>query len=267
MITQNGSNPALTLDELREVCPVIFTETASNGVSEKYTHIPTYQVIEDMEKLGWNPVDAKQVKARKGKGFQKHMVTFQHEDLFIKGEDGDSSQVQLLLINSHDGKSSFRFEAGIFRLVCSNGLILKTNDMGSFKIRHMGYTFDELQSQLNEFVANLDGVVDKMNQMVNKPVSVEDARKMAKRALDIRFGEETKTDDDLLNEIILPTRIEDEGDSLWKVFNVVQEKIVGGGFQYRNSKGKVRKARKIKNFQQDIKVNQQLWEMAEEFIG
>ncbi len=131
----------------------------------------------------------------------------------------------------------------------------------------MGYTFDELQSQLNAFVANLDGVVDKMNQMVNKPVSVEDARKMAKRALNIRFGEETKTDDDLLNEIISPTRIEDEGDSLWKVFNVVQEKIVGGGFQYRNSKGKIRKARKIKNFQQDIKVNQQLWEMAEEFIS
>lgn len=266
-MNKNTDNAPLTMDQLRELCPVIFTETASNKVSEKYTHIPTYQVVDDMKKLGWEPVDTQQVKARKGKGFQKHMVKFQHEGLFISGENGDSSQVQLLLLNSHDGTSSFRFEAGIFRLVCSNGLIIKSNNMGSFKIRHMGYTFEELQTQLNEFVANLDGVVDKMNQMVNKPVSVEDARKMAKRALDIRFGEETKTDDNLLNEIILPTRIEDEGASLWKIFNVVQEKIVGGGFQYINSKGKIRKARKIKNFQQDIKVNQQLWEMAEEFIS
>jgi len=267
MITQNTTNPVLTLDELKEVCPVIFTETASNGVSEKYTHIPTYQVVDDMKKLGWDPVDAKQVKARKGKGFQKHMITFQSESLFINGEDGDDSRVQILLINSHDGKSSFRFEAGVFRLVCSNGLIVKSNDMGSFKIRHMGYTFEELQTQLNEFVANLDGVVEKMNKMITKTVSVEDARKMAKRAIDIRFGEDTKMNDNMLNEILIPTRDEDEGDSLWKVFNVVQEKIIGGGFEYKNSKGKIRKARKIKNFQQDIKVNQQLWQLAEEFVN
>lgn len=266
-MSKTVDNAPLTMEELREVCPVIFTESASNEVSEKYTHIPTYRVVEDMQKLGWNPVEAKQVKARKGKGFQKHLVKFQNESLFITGEDGDNSRVEVLLTNSHDGKNSFKFEAGVFRLVCSNGLVVKSNDMGTFKIRHMGYTFQELKEQLNEFVSNLDGVVDKMNSMITKKVSVDDARKMAKRALDIRFGEETKTADGLLDEILVPTRIEDEGDSLWKTFNVIQEKIMGGGFQYKNAKGKYRKARKIKNFQQDIKVNQQLWEVAEEFIG
>ena len=51
--------------ELREVCPVIFAEKASDEVSKYYTHIPTSKVINDMATLGWKVVDAKAVKARK----------------------------------------------------------------------------------------------------------------------------------------------------------------------------------------------------------
>jgi len=64
----------------------------SKDTSDKYTHIPTDQVIKDMELLGWGVVDAKEVKARKETtvGFQKHLVVFRNNDVVIHGEDGDT---------------------------------------------------------------------------------------------------------------------------------------------------------------------------------
>ena len=38
-----------SLEELREIAPSIFTQVGSENTSDKYTHIPTDQVIKDME--------------------------------------------------------------------------------------------------------------------------------------------------------------------------------------------------------------------------
>ena len=78
--------------------------------------------------------------------------------------------------------------------------------------------------------------------------------------------------DNTFNEIVVeqvlhPQRNQDYGNGLWEVFNRVQEKIVGGSFTYVNEEGKLRKARPIKNFQQDMALNGQLWEIAEQFIA
>ena len=66
------------------------------------------------------------------------------------------------------------------------------------------------------------------------------------------------------DELLAVERPEDAGDSLWTVFNRVQEKLVTGKFCYKMG-AKLRKARAIKNFNQDLKLNEQLWELAEEF--
>jgi len=95
-----------SLEELREIAPSIFTQVGSENTSDKYTHIPTDQVIKDMELLGWGVVDAKEVQSRKEStnGFQKHLVVFRNNDVVINGEDGDTVYPQVLLTNSHDGK-------------------------------------------------------------------------------------------------------------------------------------------------------------------
>jgi hypothetical protein len=133
-----SKNGFLTMDEIKENAPSIFTTTSSPDTSEKYTHIPTSVVIEDMEKLGWRVVDAKQVKARKGVGFQKHLLVFRNNDVVINGVDGDIVFPQILLTNSHDGKNSFTFTAGLFRMVCENGLVVSTQEFENVKMRHMG---------------------------------------------------------------------------------------------------------------------------------
>jgi hypothetical protein len=256
----------LTMDEIKENAPSIFTTTSSPDTSEKYTHIPTSIVIEDMEKLGWGVVDAKQVKARKGVGFQKHLLVFRNNDVVINGVDGDTVFPQILLTNSHDGKNSFTFTAGLFRMICENGLVVSTQEFENVKMRHMGYTFEELQERIKEMVERLPLTVESLNKMKQKQVEEKEAIKFAKKALTTRFTEDQikvfKID---FKELIKPVRKEDEGSDLWSVFNVVQEKIITGDFTYLSG-GKTRKARQIKNFNQDLKVNKELFEMALELV-
>ena len=252
----------LSKEEIKSKAPSIFTSTAAQGVSEKYTHIPTSNVIEDMDLLGWKVVDAKEVKARKGIGFQKHLLVFRNEDVVINGADGDTVFPQILLTNSHDGKNSFTFTAGLFRMICENGLVISTEQFEDVKMRHMGYTFEELQEQIKGMVERLPLTVESMNKMKQIEMSQDMAVEFARKAITTRFNEnEIENISVDINELLHPTRKEDEGKDLWSVFNVVQEKILDGDFNYTFGT-KVRKARKIKNFNQDLKINKELFSIA-----
>lgn len=259
------TNQFLTESEIREKASSIFTSTGAPGTSEKYLHISTDQIIKDMEQLNWGVVDAKQVKARKGAGYQKHLVVFRNNDLFIEGDDGDNVFPQILLTNSHDGKNAFTFTAGLFRLVCENGLVISTQEFENMKIRHYGYNFEELQKVINNMVEKLPLTVESMNKFKQTQLGQEQMIDFAKRAIEVRFGEEAKNITINYEELITPTRPEDRGSDLWSVFNVVQEKIVHGMFDYSIG-SKNRKARKIKNFKQDIAINAALYDLANEYV-
>jgi hypothetical protein len=259
----------LSTEEIKQRASSIFSTTAAPTVSDKFTHIPTFKVIEDMAKLGWNVVDAKQVKARKEetRGFQKHLVVFRNNDVVINGADGDTVFPQILLTNSNDGKNAFTFTAGLFRMVCENGLVISTEQFNDVKMRHMGYTFEELQGQIKEMVELLPLTVESMNKMKNVQLNDDQTKELAKKALTTRFTEEqVKVMNFDINELLKPTRDEDKGNDLWSVFNVIQEKILDGSFSYMSG-AKVRKARKVKNFKQDIDINQKLFAIAAEFMA
>jgi hypothetical protein len=261
------SSEFLSKSDIRNAAPSVFTATAATNVSSAYTHIPTSQVIDDMAQLGWGVVDAKQVKARKGVGFQKHLVVFRNNDIVINGADGDTVFPQILLTNSHDGKNAFTFTAGLFRLVCENGLVISTTEFENVKLRHMGYTFEELQAKIKEMVERLPLTVESMNKMKQIQLDEEQAVELATRALATRFTEEEMTRITIDAKLLLePTRPEDKGTDLWSIFNVIQEKIIEGDFNY-NAGNKSRKARRIKNFNQDLKVNKELFELALEFAN
>jgi hypothetical protein len=255
--------------DIKRIAPSVFTMTASPTVSEKFTHIPTSQVIEDMHQLGWGVVDAKEVKARKEgtTGFQKHLVVFRNNDVVINGEDGDTVFPQILLTNSHDGKNAFTFTAGLFRMVCENGLVISTTQFNDVKMRHMGYTFEDLQKNIREMVERLPLTVESMNKMKEVELTPEQAVDFAKKSLGTRFSQEEIDNIDInFDELLEPTRSEDRGNDLWSVFNVVQEKLIHGMFNYKYGV-KVRKARKIRNFKQDMLINEKLFDVALEFAN
>jgi hypothetical protein len=261
------SQSFLTTEEIKQRANSVFTETAAPTVSDKFTHIPTHKVIEDMAELGWSVVDAKEVKARKGIGFQKHLVVFRNPDVVINGADGDTVFPQILLTNSNDGKNAFTFTAGLFRVICENGLVISTEQFNDVKMRHMGYTFEELQTQIRAMVEQLPLTVESMNKMKAVELDETSIVEFATKALATRFKEEEleniKVD---LDKLLEPTRPEDKGNDLWSVFNVIQEKILEGDFQYMSGT-KIRKARKVKNFKQDMEINQKLFAVAAEFIA
>ena len=133
---------------------------------------------------------------------------------------------------------------------------------GDFKLRHMGYTFAELQQKVSDAVASFPGLVKKINEFQSIELSDWQVKKFAKSAALVRFGDNVKVD---INELLKVDRIEDSGNSLWEVFNRVQEKLINGDCSYTMGT-KVRKARAIKNFSMDLKINEALWTLAEEYV-
>ena len=259
----------LTKEQISEMAPSVFATKPSDEVSNKYTHIPTERVIDDMELLGWKPIEAKEVKARKKstKGFQKHLLVFRNNDVVINGEDGDTVYPQILLTNSHDGKNSFQFQAGLYRLVCSNGLVIATEKFEDVKMRHMGYTFEDLQVKIKDMVEKLPLTVESMNKMKAMEMEQEQILAFANDALNARFTEKELARIEIdIEELVNPVRKEDRGNDLWSVFNVVQEKLITGDFNYRAG-GKARKGREIKNFKQDMLINKKLFNVALEYAS
>jgi len=247
-----------TIDNIKSLAPSVFTTEKAAHLTDKYVQTPTIKVVEDLMNLGWEVTKVQEVKARKGIGFQKHLLVFCHPDIMIKGANGDDAQPQILLTNSHDGKAAFNFRVGIFRFICSNGLVVSDADFENVSIRHMNYTFETLQTKVNEMISKLPGLVQKINLFKSTELTEVQMQEFATKAAALRSKETIN-----IMDVLKAERVEDEGNDLWAVFNRVQEKIVGGSYVYGSKK---RKARSIKNFQQDIKINEQLFELAELYL-
>jgi len=275
--TDSTYNPQyLSKNEVRTLCPVAFETSPTNpGLSKHYVHVNTETIIDDMAKLGWKPVGAiMRNRTKKNTIFSRHMISFQNEDIFIDGEE--KAYPRILLTNSHDGKNSFKFHVGIFRLICSNGLVVATESFTHFKVRHQGYTFAELRQVVTDAVADLPERVTVMNKMVNRQLTDDEKNELAMDALLVRMGidpngqtdERSKIDKYTVDQILKPVRVADEGDNLWKVFNVIQEKMIRGGFESSLTDGKKthRKIRPITNFVRDLEINQKLFKMAVDMV-
>ena len=273
-----SKHQGLNDEEIKYLCPVatkkrmVTSEVRKLGLSKHYSFVPTMKVVDDLRTLGYECVDAVQVKARKKatNGYQKHMLTFEHPKYKVEGVD---EYPQLLLTNSHDGGNSFSLSAGIFRLVCSNGLVIKTEDYGSARLVHKGYSFDAVRKLVNEFNVTIDEVLTKITAMKKVELTKEQQIEFAKKAALLRFTAKSYNEDNIadvvdLDGLLNVERKEDKGDGLYEVFNRVQESLVKGKYLYASS-GKVnaegtktRKARPIKNFKQSIDVNKKLSELA-----
>ena len=290
-----NNHQALNDSEIALLCPVAMKTTMTNkeitelGLSKHYSFVPTIDVVNDLRTLGYDCVDATQVKSRKKStnGYQKHMLTFEHPDhkvdqvKEVELADGTTeTQVlpaeeypQLLLTNSHDGGNAFTLSAGIFRLVCSNGLVIKTEDYGTARLVHKGYSFEAVQKLVKEFEETMGEVLTKITAMKKVELTKAQQIEFAKKAALLRFTAKSYNEDNIsdvvdIDDLLNVDRKEDAGNGLYEVFNRVQESIVQGKYSY-SSNGKVkdantktRKARPIKNFKQSINVNQKLSELA-----
>lgn len=247
----------MTIEQIKESVPSIFTTNPSPKMSNKYVFVPTFEIMENFEKEGWKLSSAKQ----SGKGsYDVHELRFRNGELPKVGD----SLVEAVIKNSHNGLAAFSVASGLYRLVCSNGLTVPTSISESFSLRHKNFDITEVKKLTESFAHKLPIIQNSVDKMMNRHLTDEEKVKFVNKASELRWRMGKIPANISVEKILEPNRDGDVGNSLWKVFNVVQEKFVKGGITYKTSSGRNSGLRNLSGILAVNHINTKLWELAEE---
>lgn len=258
----------LTNDQIHRAAPSVFADRPWEGVSDRYTFIPTSEVVDRLRDEGLVPISARQSSSRiEGKSaFTKHEIRFVSRALLQQPERvvGETYPMALLT-NAHDRAAAFSVDAGLFRLVCANGMAVPDSVCESVRVRHSG-----------DVGQIIEGVFDVVEQANNLPELIEDyssihltteaQRAFASAALELRDSTLPVTESQLLS----PRRYEDRETwgvakpDLWTTLNVIQENMVKGGLRSRTATGRRSSTRAIRDIAADQRLNKGLFVLAEQ---
>ena len=243
---------------LKRLAPSAFA--TSHNMSERYAQIKTTELLDRLADGGYVPVAASQDNPRLRPIDQvTHLITLRHESL-LKTKKAAGQIPQLLLVNSHNGRTKCRLYGGFYRFACANGLVIGRDQM-SAELRHSGDALVEASvfaEDIGDHLKKVNGVIDDWGQI---ELSNYKANKFARDAAELRFGEKAKQYD--TSALLNVRRPEDEGRDLWSIFNVVQENTVVGGIEGETATGRRVKTRAVTAIEAGIEYNRKLWELAE----
>lgn len=261
----------LTLDNLQRTAPSIFTAEGAAGTSEKYKHISTIEVVQGLMKEGFMPVKATQNRTRRTDKapFTKHMLRFRHVDSM---PTVGGLFPELVLVNSHDGLSSYRLMAGLYRLICSNGLVAG-DTFKQVRVRHQGDVVGNVIDGTYEIMKETKQLIEHAEHMGSVELSHPEKQIFAEVVHQLRFdGDDSLTKEAIKPEQFLkPRRHQENGkNDLFTVFNVAQENTIKGGLRgwARDDKGYAKRVttREIKSIDQNNSLNRALWTLAEKMM-
>jgi hypothetical protein len=251
------------MDQLAAAVPSVFSPTAFSGMSARYGFVPTANIVEDLRSNGFQCVQAGQTLTRvEGKrDFTRHVLRFRPSYSPTVG----GSLPEVVLMNSHDGSSGFKLWAGLFRMVCANGLIVCTNTMAGVSIPHRSNAVEAVRAQSFDFLSRIDHLADTVQAYQARMLSDEEAYHLAEVGAQIRWGAERPSG---LNsrELLLTRRYEDARQNLWNVLNTIQENLTRGGISLArpNRRSSTRGMRSVAD---DTRMNVKLWAAADEFLS
>ncbi|EPL3847481.1 DUF932 domain-containing protein [Klebsiella aerogenes] len=248
----------LTHDELMQHTPSVFGENKHASRSERYAYIPTITLLDSLQHEGFQPFFACQTRVRdqSRREHTKHMLRLRRA-----GQITGQQVPEIILLNSHDGSSSYQMLPGLFRSVCCNGLVCGTS-FGEVRVPHKGDVVEKVIEGAYEVLGVFDRVEEKRDAMQSLLLPPPAQQALAKAALMYRFGEEHQPVTE--TQILAPRRWQDEQNDLWTVFNRLQENLQKGGLSGRSAQGKRSRTRAVNGIDGDIKLNRALWVMAEE---
>ncbi|MEN6312782.1 MAG: DUF932 domain-containing protein [Clostridiaceae bacterium] len=255
-------NP-LDNEQIFQVAPSIFAQEPHESRSERYVYIPTIQVLEGLRKEGFLPFFAAQASSRiPGKSeFTKHMLRLRHVNDIANSEGAN----EIILVNSHDGTSSYQLLAGFFRSVCQNGCIAG-DKIEDFRVGHRGNIQNDVIEAAYRIVDEFELVDESRETMQAIELSKPEQRLLAAASLDLRFerDEHGRSTAPVTPERALwANRREDDKNSLWLTFNRLQENLIRGGMRGRNHSGNRTTTREVQSVDSLIGVNRALWTLAE----
>lgn len=243
---------SISLDSLRTRVPAIFTKTPSPKVSNRYSFADSEYYLQKFIDADWFIHSARQVSKSE---YAPHQVVLRNNDIATVGD----LLPQLIFTNSHNGIKKMTMDTGIYRLVCSNGLVVPTSITQSLSIKHIDLGDSTTDTIVNSFYEKIPIIMNNIDRMRNKILTDDEIDNFTYNALQIRFINAVGIN---INDVVKPSRIEDYSDDLWTIFNVVQEKLIRGGIQLPSK----RHSRPINNFVNDNDINTKLWQLAEQYI-
>ncbi len=263
---------SLTIEDMRRSLPSIFAEDKHISRSDRYVYISTEEMLDRLMAGGFLPVEARTALPRdvSRTGHAKHLLRFRSRSELYKPENtfrGEAAY-EVILRNAHDGTGAYGMYAGLIRYVCENGLVVADGTVSMIRVMHTGnrkWLMDRVLAGAHAIVERGPAVADKIKLWRTLELDESERAAFAKAAHQLRFG---KPDGQVTmikpEQLIIPRRTADVGSSLWNVFNVVQENAVRGGLEGRSTNTMRRiTTRSISSIEDDIRINRQLWELAE----
>jgi hypothetical protein len=253
------SDYPLSDDQIRTVAPSIFAETPHESRSQRYSYIPTAAVLAELRKEGFQPfmVCQSRVRHEDRRDYTKHMLRLRH----LSQIDGAEAN-EVILLNSHDGTSSYQMLAGMFRFVCQNGLVCG-DTFADVRVHHKGNVTDQVIDGAYEVLEGFKQVEHSRDAMRAVTLNDTEAEVFARSALTLKYDEPGKVLPITESQILRPRRFDDNRSDLWSIFNRVQENLVKGGVASRTATGRQQRTRPVQGIDQNVRLNRALWMLAE----
>ena len=241
---------------IAQYAPSVMADCAHHSRKEHYGFVPTITVIDGLRKEGFEVFEVSQRNTRIAdrKPFTKHMVRMRHASTF-----GANEVPELILTNSHDGSSSYELMSGIFRFICSNGLIAG-DIFSTVKIRHMGDIVADVIDGTYKVMENTSAIADRIDTYKSINLSHDEQIIFAGAARKLMWGDSSPVDVSLINQ---ERRYEDTGADLWRTFNRVQENLMQGGLSGRRTNGRRITTRGVGSIGRSVDLNRKLWTLAD----
>jgi len=247
----------LTDAEIAHYAPSVMAAEAHESRSARYGYCSTKDVLDGLRANGFQPFQVVQTKCRDEgkKAFTKHLLRLRHES------SGAGSEVpEIVMINSHDGTSSYQLMSGVFRMVCQNGLIAA--DLNSdIRVRHNGSVVDNVIDGCTRILDDVQLTMSHVNEFKGINLSREEQVAFGAAALQLRWDEGQAPVRP--GQVIAPVRHADTSGDLWTVFNRAQEHLIGGGMRGLNATGRRTTTRGVTGVNENVKLNKALWSLAE----
>jgi Domain of unknown function (DUF932) len=258
---------AISDEELQRLAPSIFASQPIEGVSDRYSFLPTSSILKGMRENGWVPVRVEQqsVRTEARRGFQKHLIRFarlEHLDSWKKNQ----VRPEVVLLNSHDKSSAYQLHCGLFRLICSNGMVVADATFQRISIKHSGFNPDSVIEASFKVLDAVPEIMHKVRLFQDRILTDDERLALATGAATYRWEDPHKAP---VNPSMLlnPRRYGDGAKDLWTTLNTVQENVIRGGqrdyLRRRPDGSRMPKSRAIKGIDEDMKLNKALWQMAE----
>ncbi|HHU0692543.1 DUF932 domain-containing protein [Stenotrophomonas acidaminiphila] len=254
------SDSPLSDDQIHRVAPSIFAEAPHESRSQRYAYIPTATVLTELRKEGFQPFMVTQTRTRHEdrRDYTKHMIRLRHaSQINARGEANE-----IILLNSHDGTSSYQMLAGMFRFVCSNGLVCG-DTVADVRVPHKGDVAGQVIEGAYQVLHGFDRALESRESMQAITLDEGEAEVFARAALSLKYDDPDKPAPITESQILMPRRFDDRRPDLWSVFNRTQENLTKGGLHGRSANGRRQQTRPVQGIDSDVRLNRALWMLAD----